>query len=168
MRLTKIKSTASKRGLRIAIHEPLKGKASENEIASPFGIDANPYPGIKGAFVRATTAGRGLIMAFINRFLATQPGEIRIYSTDATGNAVSASMHFKNDGSYVIEGQGTINGDLEINGNIDMTGDLDIEGNINMTNGDITVTGGDVIADGIGLKTHRHLVGVVPTSPPIP
>jgi len=166
MRITLIKQTGQERGLRIAIHEPLKGKTGKNEIAAPFGIDANPYPGIKGAFMKATTAGRGLILAFINKFLLAQPGEIRIYSTDPLGNAVSASMHFKNDGTYVIEGNGTINGDLEINGNVNMTGDMDIEGDINLTNGNIEITNGDLISGGIPFLSHIHYVGVLPTTPP--
>lgn len=147
---TSIKETKPQNGLRVAIHEPLKGDTQTSEVAAPFGVDANPYPGIKGIFARATSAGRGVVLAFINRFLAAQPGEIRIYSTDDQGNDVVSFMHFKNNGTISINGDTTHEGDLTVNGGLEVNGDLDVN------DGDITVTNGDVTADGISLKNHTH------------
>ena len=143
MRITTVKKVQVKRGLRVAVHETEKGNTRTNEIAAPFGIDINPYLNIKAIVSRATTAGRGVVLGFINKFLAALPGEIRIYSTDADGNDVVAYMHFKNDGT------------IHITGNIFHTGDIDINGDLTIA-GSITGTGGDCVFDGISLKTHTH------------
>ena len=62
-------------------------------------------------------------------------------------------------GNMTITGNVIINGALTVNGVISGQGFSGIDGAPMETSGDINVTGGDVTADGIGLKTHRH-VGV--------
>lgn len=46
-------------------------------------------------------------------------------------------------------------GDIDIVGNIKIVGNIDITGNT-IQKGDITVQGGDIVADGISLKKHIH------------
>lgn len=73
----------------------------------------------------------------------------RVGDSEVTGD-------YEHDGDYVLTGNFTINGNLTVNGN--GTG-----GNVNMTNTSITLTGGDISADGKHLKTHVHN-GVQPGS----
>lgn len=71
--------------------------------------------------------------------------------------------HDRSTNSYILSlpGGGTMK--------IDADGGTIWEGSINLNNGTITVINGDVIADGVSLKTHKHS-GVVPggakTGPP--
>ena len=63
-------------------------------------------------------------------------------------------------GDYTLTGDFTINGQTIKNGNLTVNGNITINGGgggaINATGCTINLGGGDVIADGISLKNHRH------------
>jgi hypothetical protein len=61
----------------------------------------------------------------------------------------------KRVGDSEIEGNYEHVGNYQIDGNLTVTGDGG-GGTINLTNTTINLTGGDIIADGISLKTHIH------------
>jgi len=56
---------------------------------------------------------------------------------------------YTHEGDYVLTGNVTINGNLTVNGN-------GAGGGVTMQNTSITLTGGDITADGVTLKTHTH------------
>jgi len=52
-----------------------------------------------------------------------QDGEKRVYSTNTIGDTVSTSLHFKNDGTVVLDANTFfINANIELDGDINMTG----------------------------------------------
>ena len=64
-------------------------------------------------------------------------------------------------GDYTLTGDFTINGQTIKNGNLTVNGNITINGTggggtVNASNVTINLTGGDVIADGISLKNHKH------------
>ena len=64
-------------------------------------------------------------------------------------------------GDYTLTGDFTINGQTIKNGNLTVNGNITINGGggggaINATGCTINLSGGDVIADGISLKNHKH------------
>lgn len=64
-------------------------------------------------------------------------------------------------GDYILTGDFTINGQTVKNGNLTINGSVTINGGsgggtVNASNCTINLSGGDVIADGISLKTHTH------------
>ena len=119
MKITRIISTIVK-ALLILKHTPFNGVTRTNELLSPFGLDANPYPGIKGAVLSATSKGRGAVIGFFNKFVRAAPGERRMYSTDSAGNAIVTEIYQKNDGTIVI----TVNSGATLNGDLTVTDDL--------------------------------------------
>ena len=165
---------------RVLTHSPYKGVTFTNNLLSGFGVDANPYPGIKGAVIPATTHGRGAIIGFLNKYNVALPGERRTYSTNPDGSAQVSEIYQLNDGSILIRGGmdgGTEKYSMLIDpdGNVTesfglktLTGDVVINGNL-VVNGIIT---GDEVKTGAGidLGTHVHgyLNGVTPsmTDPP--
>lgn len=101
---------------------------------------------------------------------------------------VNAGSTVINADSAVVNADTTINGDLTVDGNITLSGDLQGVtatfsgtvtvaglvfsaggGDITINDVDLIVTNGDVIADGISLKTHTHggvQTGTGDTDPP--
>lgn len=157
MKITRVISSIIKNGVRVITHSPFQSVTRNNELISPFGVDANPYPGIKAAVQSTTSKGRGGILGFFNKFLIALFGEYRTYSTDPAGNAIVTEIYQKNDGSLsikaAIDGAPAFtfiidtNGNLSIvtpktthTGDIDIVGDLDIDGNLNVS-GDVDIDG---------------------------
>ena len=170
MRITRIISSSIKNGLRVLKHSPFKGLIKNNEILSDFGVDANPYPGIKGAHESATTSGRGAVIGFFNKFIAALSGERRTYSTLPDGSEIVTEIFQLNNGAILIRAAITGGSELysmliDTDGTVvEVTPLKTITGDI-IINGDVTVNGGDVVADGISLKTHTHnyLNGATPS-----
>lgn len=64
-------------------------------------------------------------------------------------------------GDYTLTGDFTINGETIKNGNLTVNGNLTIVGasggsTVNASNCTVNLTGGDIVADGISLKSHTH------------
>ena len=68
---------------------------------------------------------------------------------------VTASGGVTVTGDTAITGHVTITGNVQVNGTLTASGGIASGGNATVT-GNINVTSGDVTADGITLKTHRH------------
>lgn len=166
MNITKIISSTIQKALLVLKHSPFNKVIRTNELLSPFGLDANPFPGIKGAVLSATSKGRGAIIGFFNKFVSAAPGEIRIYSTDPAGNGIVTEIHFKNDGTMTIKAAIPGGGPLfdmtvDAAGNVtvasplvSLTGDLTIIGNLTVTgNGIIT---GTLSIGGKDFTAHTH------------
>ena len=75
--------------------------------ASPFGVDSNPLPGMVGLYARTENNGQPVCIGYVdmNKLISqapiVQPGETRIFSTDANGNLV-ANVYATNDGRVLI------------------------------------------------------------------
>lgn len=170
IRYTGIISANIEQQFRVLKHAPYQGVTLTNNLLSSFGLDANPYPGIKGAITPATTHGRGAVIGFLNKYNTALPGERRTYSTNPDGSAQVSEIYQLNDGSILIRGGIVSNGGegaenyamlIDPDGNITesfglktMTGDVVVNGSLTVK-GDIT---GDTVktSDGIDLGTHVH------------
>lgn len=168
MNITKVISTTIRNGLRVIKHSPFKGVIRTNELLTPFGLDSNPPPGLKGIVASTTSKGRGAILGFFNKLLFSALGEYRTYSTDSAGNAIVTEIHQKNDGTITVKaaipGGGPLF-EMEINA----SGNVNITSPLTSWTGDLNITG-DLVVNGIDFLTHTHpyLNGVTPstTGPP--
>lgn len=81
-----------------------------------------------------------------------------------TGNITSSAAQWNHTGPVTVNGNVVINGTEQVTGKITGQGGMAISGGTGATvAGNVAVTGGNVTADGIGLKTHTHN-GVQPGS----
>lgn len=180
MRITKIISSIIKNGLRVLTHKPYGDVTKNNELLSPFGLDANPYPNIKGAQHAGTTNGRGVISGFFNKFLDALSGERRMYSTLPDGTEIVTEIFQLNNGSILIRGgisggvekysllidnDGTVSEEVILK---TITGNIVINGNLTV-NGKITGTVIEGAGKDIGTHTHPYTDDGNPlvTGPPI-
>lgn len=70
---------------------------------SPFGIDSNPYKGIKTVYSTTTNSGEQVNIGYINENVRAAVGETYIYSTNTSG-ALSFTIKIKNDGTCEMGG----------------------------------------------------------------
>lgn len=151
MRFTRIISTDVNNQLRILLHQRHKGHTATNEAISGFGVDASPYSGIKAVYDPTTSAGRGVVLGYINRENKALDGERRTSSYLPDGSEEVTEVYQLNDGSILIRAgiEGgtekysllinadgsvqeatplkTIDGDMEINGDVDINGDVTVD-----------------------------------------
>lgn len=117
------------------------------EHFEPFGFTSTPVAGaeVLTGFIDGDRSHGIVIMATDRRYRIVNllPGETAIF------NAFGMSVKLTKDG-IVIAG-GTKDTNISGTPNINIVG-----GNVNISNANVTVTTGDVIADGISLKTHKH------------
>lgn len=87
------------------------------------------------------------------------PPHIRqVGDTEQIGNYMRTG-NMDHQGQYILTGNKTQTGNFEITGNVTINGNLTVNGtggSVNMSNVDISLTGGDITADGVSLKTHVH------------
>ena len=178
MRLTKVISTTIQNVSRVIKHATHGTVSKTNELISSFGLDANPYPGIKAAIEAATTQGRGAIIDFFNKFNAALYGERRMYSTLADGTEIVTEIFQMNDGSILM--RAGIEGGEEkysllidpggdvmetaslktLTGNMKLIGDFEVDG---------TITATKIITDkGTDLDEHVHPYTDAPPSVTLP
>jgi hypothetical protein len=74
--------------------------------ASNYGIDSCPINDSRGVYVSTTIKGRNYIVGYVTTERKTSPGEIRIFSTNLSGDQLSY-LWFKSTGT------------IEFNGNVD-------------------------------------------------
>lgn len=105
----------------------------EVEHFEPYGFTSNPHPDaeVLAAFIEGDRSHGIVIMAADRRYRVKnlQPGEVALYDDHGAMIKLTQSGIVINGGGHPI----AINGAAQV-----------------------TVTGGDVIADGISLKTHKH------------
>lgn len=179
MRLTKVISTVIQNGLLVIKHATHGTVSKTNELLSPFGLDANPYPGIKAAIQAATTQGRGAIMGFFSKHNGKSLyGERRMYSTLADGTEIVTEIFQMNDGSILMRagieggeekysllidpgGDVTETASLKtLTGNMKLIGNLEVQGTIKAT---------QIITDkGTDLDLHVHPYTDAPPSVTLP
>jgi len=164
MKIIKVISSAIKSGLRVITHSPFSDVLKTNEQLTPFGLDANPYPGSKGMQAPAGTSGRGGVIGFFCKYLFSKYGERRMFSTLPDGSDQVTEIYQLNNGailirtgivngaekySMLIDSDGTVaeltpkktlTGDLELNGDMVQNGNKELNGNLNV-NGNINCTG---------------------------
>jgi phage baseplate assembly protein V len=103
------------------------------EHFEPFGFTSNPHPGaeVLAAFIEGDRSHGIVIVAADRRYRVQnlQPGEVAIYDDHGAVIKLTQTGIVINGGGHPIN----ISGAATVN-----------------------VTGGDVVADGISLKTHRH------------
>lgn len=110
------------------------------EHFEPFGFTSNPHQGaeVLATFIEGDRSHGIIVMATDRRYRVQNllPGEVAIYDDHGTFIKLTQT-------GIVIYGGAH---------------DINISGapNINIAGGTVNVTGGDVIADGISLKTHVH------------
>ncbi len=108
----------------------------------------------------------GILNDFINRKKNLLEGDVVLVNTITKSYVYlksDISIEIKSDGlvkiisdSFEIESTGLVK-IVSDSVKIESTGAVEVEASaVNITNSNVTVTGGDVIADGISLKTHFH------------
>lgn len=106
--LTIIKNSAIVNGLRTitaTMFGPADVKATAE--AAPFGYDGSPIAGLNGLYLKTTNRSRAFFIGFINTNQKAQPGEVRIYATDARGNEVVKTW-LHNSGDLEIGGTSSV------------------------------------------------------------
>lgn len=101
-----ISTSIARNGKRI-IKGLVFGKSDLREIPqiAPFGIDSNPTNDKRGLFVSTTTIGKYYSVGIINTNCKSEPGETRIFSTDATGT-FKYNLWLRSDGT-MLQGDST-------------------------------------------------------------
>jgi phage baseplate assembly protein V len=124
------------------------------EHFEPYGFTSRPHPGaeVVMVFLDGDRSNGMVVCAADRRYRIANlaDGEVAIH--DDQGAAVKLTRT-----GIVIDGGSR---DIHING----------APNVIVTNGTVKVTGGDVIADGISLKTHKHggvTTGTAQTGTPV-
>ena len=125
------------------------GAQTEVVLLQPYGFSANPPVGSLGTIFQSN-GDQGTKYAMVNdplnRFRNLAPGEVKV------GNYGHASSIYFNDQQQIVIETGSST--VTINENGSMV--IDSPEGITINGGNVTVVGGDVIADGISLKTHVH------------
>jgi hypothetical protein len=73
------------------------------QTASP-GVDASPIKDMVAVYAKTSVEGDEVVIGYINKNCIAEPGEIRIFSTDETGNDLKAYLHCKSDGLLELNG----------------------------------------------------------------
>lgn len=72
--------------------------------AAPPGVDANPIKDMIAVYAPTSEKGDTVVIGYINKNQVAEPGEYRVFSTNADGQ-VQATIHLKANGVIVITGQ---------------------------------------------------------------
>lgn len=71
--------------------------------ANPAGIDSNPIKDMVAVYAATDDKGTKVIIGYLNKNQLSQPGEARMFSTDADGN-IKTFVWVKNDGKIQLGG----------------------------------------------------------------
>lgn len=74
-----------------------KNDVQEKHQISPFGVDSNPIKDMIAVYSPTSEIGNEVIIGYIQRSQIADPGEIRIFSTNAEGEE-QISLYLKKDG----------------------------------------------------------------------
>ena len=86
-----------------AYHRGISDVRTGYEIG-PFGFDSNPIEGMKAIYSRTSVNGRPVIVGYINKNQAVNPGESRMYSVDEDG-AVLIFVKCNDEGKILLGGE---------------------------------------------------------------
>ena len=74
-----------------------------SDQANPHGIDSNPVKDMIAVYAETAQKGETVIIGYLNKDQLAEPGETRIYSTDANG-VFKTSIWLKADGTIEVGG----------------------------------------------------------------
>ena len=80
-----------------------KNDVQEKNQISPFGVDSNPIKDLIAVYSPTSEIGNEVIIGYIQRSQIADPGEIRIFSTNAEGDE-QISLYLKKDGTAEFGG----------------------------------------------------------------
>src|SRR5690348_10137255 len=102
--ITRTLQTLVQRGI-LYITVKKKGRSDTIEAANvtPFGFESNPIKNMVAIYSDTETLGDSLILGYVNKNLAAQLGESRMFSMDANGN-LKMQVWCKNDGTLLLGG----------------------------------------------------------------
>lgn len=80
-----------------------RSDVQEKNQASPYGIDASPVKDMVAIVVPTSEQGKELIVGYINKNQIADTGEVRLYSTDDSGD-MQIDLHLKKDGTAEFGG----------------------------------------------------------------
>jgi hypothetical protein len=107
MYITKVISSKIEKAKRIIKFIRLgKDDVQTSMEIGPYGIDSNPIKDMQAIYGETSIKGETVIIGYINKNQMAQPGELRLYSTDANGQEKFV-VWLKNDG---------LNGSLQLGG----------------------------------------------------
>lgn len=81
------------------------GRSDVREVLEvmPYGEDSVPIENLRGIYAETGEKGKKVLLGYINKNQLSNPGEKRIFSTDADGN-LAIAFHLKNDGTAELGG----------------------------------------------------------------
>jgi len=147
------------------------GLLTDVERAQPYGFETYPIPKTAVNRLLAPDGSRSNAYVFMVQDDDYRPtdggeGDVIAYGKNDKTAGKKHRIHFKNDGSIEIQAGATNKITVTDDGSISIAslvnvlvsaiGNVDIDAAGATTNCNVTVTGADVIADGISLKTHLH------------
>lgn len=104
MQLIKVISTEIKNAIRFVKFLRFgRGDYQTAMNVTPYGVDSNPIKDMIAVYGQTSEKGDTVVLGYINKSSVAQPGENRIFSTNAQGQ-VQASIYLKADGVIVITG----------------------------------------------------------------
>lgn len=80
-----------------------KSDVQENKVVAPYGIDSNPIEGMIALYTKTGQDGENVLIGYINTKAIAEPGELRLFSTNASGTGQTYQW-FKADGTLEING----------------------------------------------------------------
>jgi hypothetical protein len=85
----------------------LKGKSDVHEAkqVAPHGIDSNPIEDMIAIYAATGEKGKPVVVGYINKNMAVDTGEIKMFSTDSDGEE-QIYILLKNDGTAEVNGSG--------------------------------------------------------------
>jgi len=98
-----ISSVKEKTRLLVKFQRLGKNDIQECAVASPQGIDSNPIKNKVAVYCKTGENGSPILVGYIDENSKSQPGEIRIYSTDSNGSEKNY-LYLKNNGDIEIGG----------------------------------------------------------------
>lgn len=103
--LVKIISSEFDKAKRLIVKHLGFGKSDvKTSISSaPYGVDANPIKDMIGIYMETEEKGRTVLVGYMNKNSLAAPGEVRFFSTDASGT-LKSFVWLKNDGTVHLNG----------------------------------------------------------------
>ncbi|MDA3816944.1 MAG: hypothetical protein PF486_06165 [Prolixibacteraceae bacterium] len=130
----------------------------------PFGIDSKPVKDKIAVYCQMENRSKSVMLGFLSKSDKTNPGEMRIYATDQSGNEVFAIM-MDNDGNVTFDGAGVGTDNLVAYSKLN-TGlsNQDTLINTELTGIAASLTAINSYLTGLGVATSPYVKGTVSTN----
>ena len=105
MQLVKVLSSSYDKAKKRLIKLTRFGKSDTQTAmeAMPFGLDSNPIKDMIAVYAATSETGKEVIIGYLNKNQLADAGELRLFSTDATGS-LKANVWLKKDGTIELNG----------------------------------------------------------------